>query len=96
MIIIYNNNQSFIVRAHRVDCIISALEMRAAGVGVGIVPRNRCRANKHSSLFSFGKFFFLKFHPPTGHAVRYFIEAYLYVYMYMYYYHGQVFAYIYI
>jgi len=34
MIIMCNNNQSSIVRAHRVDCIISALEMRAAGVGV--------------------------------------------------------------
>jgi len=57
MIIIYNNNQSFIVRAHRVDCIISALEMRAAGVGVGIVPRNRCRANA-PLIFPLASFYF--------------------------------------
>jgi len=62
MIIIYNNNQSFIVGAHRVDCIISALEMRAAGVGVRSVPRNRCRANA-PLVFPLANFFFLKVSP---------------------------------
>lgn len=61
MIIIYNNNQSFIVRAHCVDCIISALEMRTAGVVVGrlveSVPRNRCRANA-PLIFSLTSFIF--------------------------------------